>query len=149
MPIPLRKFREIVFQIIFSLDLNKEVDFSELTLIFDGLTVTKKNLRDAHEKANQVHLHLPEIDAQIEKISYAYDFKRISTVEKNILRLGVFELLFDKGVPPKVAIAEAIRIGRKYGSPEGATFINAILDKVYHGILCLSEESCKLSKESL
>ncbi|MBX9744017.1 MAG: transcription antitermination protein NusB, partial [Chlamydiales bacterium] len=60
-----------------------------------------------------------------------YVFERISRTERSILRLGTFELLFDPSIPPKVAIAEAIRICRKFGSPQSAQFVNAVLDSVF------------------
>src|SRR5690606_29501809 len=58
-------------------------------------------------------------------------FERIPRVERNILRLAVFELLHDPSVPPTVAIAEAIRLTRKFATPEAATFINAVLDAIF------------------
>ena len=63
--------------------------------------------------------------------SLNYDFDRIQTVTKNILRLAVFELFFDPSIPPKVAIAEAIRLSRKFSTPESAAFVNALLDHLY------------------
>ena len=68
----------------------------------------------------------------IAKTSHAYEFERIQTVERNILRLAVFEIFFDNGtVPPKVALAEAMRLARKFSTYESTSFINAILDAIY------------------
>ncbi|HSX14156.1 MAG TPA: transcription antitermination factor NusB, partial [Chlamydiales bacterium] len=69
---------------------------------------------------------LSEIDEKISLYSTDYAFERISLVEKTILRLGIFEL---ERLPPPIAIAEAIRLTRKFGTPESAQFVNAILDK--------------------
>jgi N utilization substance protein B len=74
------------------------------------------------------------IDEKITSLSPDYSFARISRVEKTILRLGVYEILFDDLIPPLVAISEAIRLTRKFGTPESARFVNAILDRVYHAI---------------
>jgi N utilization substance protein B len=52
-------------------------------------------------------------------------------VERNLLRLGAYEIYFSKSVPPKVAISEAVRLARKFASSESANFINAILDALY------------------
>jgi N utilization substance protein B len=130
MVVPQRKFREIVFQMIFSQDLNREVDLKIISSLLDQLMVTKKVLRQAQERAQAVFQRLEEIDALISDFSVDYDFKRISRVERNVLRLGVFELLHDEAVPPKVAIAEAIRLSRKFGTPEGGAFVNGVMDSI-------------------
>ncbi len=69
------------------------------------------------------------LDAKIAAASQEYALDRISKVERNVLRLGVFELQSE--LPPKVALSEAIRLCRKFGSPEGADFVNAVLDQIY------------------
>ena len=95
------------------------------------LQATRRAMSDAHTRAHQVLSKLSEIDPQITTASTEYSFERISRVEKTILRLGLFELFFDSAIPPKVAIAEAIRLCRKFGTPESSQFVNAILDGVY------------------
>ncbi|WP_148258979.1 transcription antitermination factor NusB [Simkania negevensis] len=144
MVVPQRKFRELVFQMLFSQDLNEGSDFNVITSLLDQLTVTKKTLRQAHERMQCVFEKLGDIDQHISRCSRDYDFNRISRVERNILRLGVFELLYDKDIPPKVALAESIRLGRKFGTPEGGAFVNAVLDAIYR----TSEAEPCLSKTS-
>jgi N utilization substance protein B len=129
------KFREIVFQLLYSQDLGY-VDETLLTdLIMSELAVSKKNVRLAQERVRLIREHLAQIDPLISSVSTSYDFERIQTVTKNILRVGVFELLFDKQIPPKVAIAEAIRLSRKFNTPESASFVNALLDHLYQASL--------------
>ena len=60
-----------------------------------------------------------------------YDIDRIHSVERNVLRLGIYELFFDPEIPPKVAIAEAIRMSKKFGTPESVSYVNAIMDNIY------------------
>lgn len=126
-----QKFREMVFQILYSKDTGHAEDKSLVELMMGELSVSKKNVKVAHEKVLCILQKLPEIDPLIASLSTSYDFNRINTVAKNILRLGVYELLFDTTIPPKVAIAEAMRLARKFGSPESASFINALLDQLY------------------
>ena len=95
------------------------------------LKTTRKAMADAQARVCEVVAKLPEIDVLIGAGSTEYAFERISRVERTILRLGLFEMLFDPSVPPKVAIAEAIRLCRKFGTPESSQFVNAILDGVY------------------
>lgn len=131
MVVPQRKFREIVFQMVFSQDLNESIDFKTITSLLDQLTVTKKTLRQAHVRMQSVFEKQDEIDELTSLCSKSYDFKRISCVERNILRLGVFELLHDEEIPPKVTLSEAVRLSRKFGTPEGGAFVNAVLDTIY------------------
>lgn len=127
-----QKFREIVFQLLYSYDIGKNLDEEGIvTLLMQELTVTKRIVRTAQERVKEVLLHLPAIDGDITATSRSYDFARIQSVERNILRLSVFELLYEKQLPPKVVIAEAIRLSRKFASPESASFVNAILDYLY------------------
>ena len=75
-----------------------------------------------------------EIDAVIVTHSQAYDLERIPRVERNIVRLGIYELLFSPDVPRKVVIAEAMRLARKFATKEAASFVNALMDSVYKSI---------------
>jgi N utilization substance protein B len=131
MPLPPQKFREIVFQLLFSAAFDVEaLDYTALMLMGE-LKVTKRAALDACGRARQVLSRLDEIDEKIRAASQEYQFERISSAEKCALRLGFFEILFDSSLPNKVAIAEAIRLTRKFGTPESADFVNAILDTVY------------------
>jgi N utilization substance protein B len=76
--------------------------------------------------------HRGELDALVEACSQNWRLDRMAKVDRNILRLGVYELLHRPDVPPKVAINEAIEIARRYGAEESSAFINGILDKVAH-----------------
>ena len=128
MSLPAQKFREIVFQMLYSYDTGRASDEHMVDLLSDELAVTKKSVREAQERVHLLLSHLEEIDALIAKTSHAYAFERIQSVERNILRLGVFELLFDPSIPEKVAIVEAMRLTRKFSTKEAASFVNAILD---------------------
>jgi len=56
----------------------------------------------------------------------------MNNVDKNLLRMGVYELLFREDIPPKVTINEAVEIGKKYGTEESGSFINGVLDSIYN-----------------
>ena len=131
MALPPQKFREIVFQLLYSQDFSPLEPDQSIPFMMNELKVTRRSVADAHERVQQVLAHLPAMDEKIRKASTEYTFERISRVEKTILRLGVFELFHDPSIPPKVAIAEAIRLCRKFGTPESAQFVNAILDAIF------------------
>lgn len=77
--------------------------------------------------------HLSEIDKIIEKAAPEWPIEQIAAIDRNILRLGLYELLYaDKNeVPPKVAINEAIEIAKSYGGTNSPKFINGVLGTVY------------------
>jgi transcription antitermination protein NusB len=135
MTLPQQKFREIVFQMLYSYDMGRASDADMLPLLMAELSVTKKAVRLAQERVQSILKKQNEIDELISKASLSYSFERIQSVERNVLRLGLYELLFDDAIPPKVAIAEALRLARKFGSPESASFVNAILDNLYKASL--------------
>lgn len=130
MALPVKKFREIVFQLLYSRGFATEGE-GTASMLMAEVRIARGAVRLCYERVKSIEAHLEEIDAKIEKVSIEYSFERISRVEKTVLRLGVYELLHDPAVPPLVAIAEAVRLTRKFGTCESAQFVNAILDAVY------------------
>jgi N utilization substance protein B len=131
MSLPPQKFREIVYLLLFSALFSAEELENTALMLMGELKVTKKAVTEARARVTEILSRLEEIDAKIQATSKEYQFSRISSAEKCALRLGFFELLFDPSLPHKVAIAEAIRLTRKFGTPESADFVNAILGNVY------------------
>lgn len=70
------------------------------------------------------------IDKKITQYAENWQLERMAVVDRNILRIGSFELLFHGGIPPKVAINEAVELAKKYSGIEAGKFVNAILDKI-------------------
>jgi N utilization substance protein B len=77
-----------------------------------------------------VRLTQDEIDAVVERYSNNWKISRMSCVDRNVLRVAVFELLYCDDIPAKVSINEAIDVGKKYGTDESGAFINGILDSI-------------------
>jgi len=76
--------------------------------------------------------HQGKIDQLLKAYSEHWALERISSVDRNILRIGIFEILWCNDIPPKVSINEAIELGKKFGTEKSASFINGILDKIAH-----------------
>jgi N utilization substance protein B len=74
--------------------------------------------------------HLPEVDERIRRYAENYDFRRISAVDRNILRLAVYEMLHREDIPPVVSINEAIELAKMFGGTDSGRFVNGILDRV-------------------
>lgn len=75
--------------------------------------------------------HLESIDVCISNHADNWNLKRMAVIDRNILRLGVFELLHVADVPPKVCINEAIELAKRFGDAESGKFVNGILDAVH------------------
>jgi N utilization substance protein B len=74
--------------------------------------------------------HLPEIDERIRKYAENYNLNRISAVDRNVLRLAIYEMLYRDDIPPVVSINEAIELAKTFGGAESGRFVNGILDRV-------------------
>lgn len=135
MTLPQVKLREIIFQLLYSRDLGRAEESSSIALLMKELHVTRSGVYLALSKASMLQNHLAEIDATITKAVKDYTLARIQRVERCILRLATYELTIEKTIPPKVVITEAMRLGRKFATPESANFINAVLDAIYKTML--------------
>ncbi len=82
------------------------------------------------ELVDGVAAHREELDALIARYSEHWRLERMTMVDRNLLRLAVFELLYQPKIPPKVVINEAIELAKRYGSEESGAFVNGILDQI-------------------
>ncbi len=78
-----------------------------------------------------VETHLEDIDKTIAETAPEWPLDQITVVDRNILRIGIFELLFEKQVPPKVAINEAVELGKTFGGESSGKFVNGVLGTLY------------------
>ena len=81
--------------------------------------------------AEGVLADLKAIDDKISEYATNWQLKRMAVIDRNILRMGVFELKYTNDIPPKVAINEAVELAKKYGDIESSKFVNGILDKIH------------------
>jgi N utilization substance protein B len=78
-----------------------------------------------------VWTHLKELDTRIESVSENWKMYSMSVIDRNIMRIAVFEILYCSEIPPNVSINEAIELGKVFGDKDSAAFINGILDQIY------------------
>ena len=74
--------------------------------------------------------NLEEIDSQITQYAANWQLKRMAVVDRNVLRISCYELLYRSDIPPKVSINEAVDLAKKFSGPEAGKFVNGILDKI-------------------
>jgi transcription antitermination factor NusB len=78
-----------------------------------------------------VGLNQEAIDLKIAEYATNWQVKRMAVIDRNVLRMGVYELKYASGIPPKVAINEAVELVKKFGDIESSKFVNGILDKIH------------------
>jgi len=129
-----RRFRarEVALQLLFQRDANPDVSrrviesFARERLREDSLVVFSLSLLDG------AAAHSTEIDALLTSTATNWRLVRMNAVDRNVLRLGVLELLWSPDeTPPAVALNESIELARRYGSADSAAFVNGILDKIH------------------
>lgn len=98
--------------------------------LYEELNVSPHNRLLADVLVRLVGRELPQINRAIEDNLHNWSMRRLSMIDRNILRLGVAELLFVDDVPPRVTILEMVRLAEKYSTPESPRFINGVLDAV-------------------
>ncbi len=79
--------------------------------------------------------HGQEIDQLIEQYSEHWRLDRIALIDRTILRIAIFELLYCEDIPPKVTLNEAVDLGKQYGSENSGSFINGILDRILNEVV--------------
>lgn len=100
---------------------------AELT---EQLRISPRNRLYAQVLVQLVSRNLGRIDRMVQDNLTNWNFNRLSVIDRNILRLGVAELLFVDDVPPRVTIRESIRLAESYSTPESPRFVNGVLDAV-------------------
>ena len=95
-----------------------------------------------HELVDGVAGKLPEIDALVAQYAPEWPIEKITLVDRNILRLGIYELLFVETIPSKVAINEAIELAKTFGGEMSGKFVNGVLGAIYRD----RKEAGKLKK---
>ncbi|MDE2312347.1 MAG: transcription antitermination factor NusB [Patescibacteria group bacterium] len=125
--------RAIAMQSLFEWDFkNGQEELAEI--VNRNLAEFGHELKDA-EFARQLAIgvteHLPAIDEIISKNAPEWPLEQLDKVDKAVLRLGIFELMFLKDVPPKVAINEAVELAKTYGGESSSKFLNGVLGALY------------------
>ena len=125
-----RKARESALQVLFQLEfVNLNVDRG-ISQFWEGKKTVESIKEYSTHLVKGIDSHKEEIDELIQSISDHWRMSRMAVVDRNILRIAVFELLYEKDIAPAVVINEAIEIAKKYSSDDAASFINGILDAV-------------------
>ena len=144
---PRRRSREIALQVLHVMDVSPELDADAALARVFGHLVTTRGIVEEEEDAESgeaparpdralveelvrgVGARHAELDEALTRLSRNWRIERMAVVERNIIRLALWELLHAPAVPVNVAINEAIELAKRFGTAEGAAFVNGLLDR--------------------
>lgn len=125
-----RKSRELVLQVLYQLEIGRQDPHQAIAQLREHFSEKEENDDFSERFVLGVLEHGKEIDRLLEQCSENWRLDRMTVIDRAILRMATFELLYCEEIPPKVALNEAIDLGKRYGSEGSGSFINGILDQI-------------------
>lgn len=130
MQLTLRKTREIYVQLLYVLNQSEEISSDSIDFFMSTFQVSRKNVLVLIKDAEEIYRSRKTFDCYLSNISVEYSLDRIAKVDLAILRVILYELI-QETVPVEVAIAEAIRIAKKFSSYGAPKYLHAMIDSIY------------------
>ncbi|OGO20104.1 MAG: transcription antitermination factor NusB [Chloroflexi bacterium RBG_16_50_11] len=124
------KSRRIALQALYEIDSVSRNDEAVVARLLAGVDLSEENQAFVRDLVRGAIEHREEIDGHIQRLAPAWPVAQIALIDRNILRLAIFEILFDNKVPVKVAINEAVELAKAFGSESSAKFVNGVLRSV-------------------
>jgi len=125
-----RKAREIVLQALYEQDLAGHNAEDVLKRLLTETPQTEENAEFIFRLTNAVVKHKDLLDENIRQFASAWPVEQLSYIDRNVLRLAIFEIIHENDVPIKVAINEAVELAKSFGGNSSARFINGVLSSV-------------------
>lgn len=127
-----REIREQVFKMLFRVEFYDQEEMSEQIALCedDACSWKEKDKTYIFEKVEKISEKLEEIDAKINEVSEGWKTGRMGKVDLTLIRLAVYEMLYEEDVPAKVAINEAVELAKQYGTDNSPSFVNGVLAKL-------------------
>jgi len=122
--------RELALKILYKLDLLGEKPTAENMAYLTSQVKDASVLEFAKDLVKNTYQRKAELDGRISRIARNWHIQRMAIVDRNILRIAAYELLYREDVPEKVTINEAIELAKKYSTEDSGAFVNGILDKI-------------------
>jgi transcription antitermination factor NusB len=124
--------RDWALKILYQIDITaRDIDKISQAFWADEKNKDEEILEFCQRLIYGVRENLKAIDEKISRYATNWQLKRMAIIDRNILRLGVFELHYASDIPPKVTINEAVELAKRYGDLESSKFVNGILDKIH------------------
>jgi N utilization substance protein B len=123
--------REVALQVLYQVEQNSGIPAVEIRRFIERRLLEDRKLCEFTEGlVDGVKEHQAQIDAMISQVAENWRLDRMAAIDRNILRLGAYEMLFRPEVPGKVAINEALELAKRYSTAQSSRFVNGILDRV-------------------
>jgi N utilization substance protein B len=123
--------REVALQVLYQVEQNPVIPADEIRHFIKRRLLADRKLCEFTEGLiDGVKEHQVRIDAMISHVAENWRLDRMAAIDRNILRLGAYEMLFRPEVPAKVAINEALELAKRYSTAQSSRFVNGILDRV-------------------
>lgn len=129
-----RQAREHALQVLFQIDMTGESPELVFETHWRGIDITEESRTFAEDLVRGTVAAAERIDDLIRAGSENWRLERMATVDRNVIRLAIYELLHEKETPAAVAINEAIEIAKRFGGEDSAQFVNGVLDAVRKGV---------------
>jgi N utilization substance protein B len=120
--------RERALECLYNLEVGGHHDQTAASVFWEHFHPEDKASAYFYRLVSGVRAHQEELDAYISRFSEHWRLERMASIDRAILRLALFELLHCPEVPPKVAVNEAVELGKRFGAENSGAFINGILD---------------------
>jgi len=127
-----RQARTIALQTLYEYDIAHHGPSEILQRHADECTLHPKVVEYANELVLGVCNHLADIDAHIQSAAREWPLQQMARIDKNILRLAIYEILFNNTVPAKAAINEAVELAKSFGSDASSRFVNGVLGTIFN-----------------
>lgn len=127
-----REIREQVFKMLFRVEFYNQEEMSEQIALCedDACSWKEKDKTYIFEKVEKISEKIEEIDAKINEVSEGWKTGRMGKVDLTLIRLAVYEMLYEEDVPAKVAINEVVELAKQYGTDNSPSFVNGVLAKL-------------------
>jgi len=125
------KAREYALKILYQMEMTKDGHSESVRAFWEREPETEESVREfAGQLVKGVTENIKDIDAKIAKYATNWQIGRMAVIDRNILRMATFEMLYLSDIPAKVSINEAIDMAKKYGDKDSGKFVNGVLDKI-------------------
>ena len=124
--------RECALKVLYQIEMTSRTPEVALSSFWEQEEEHAEEVRDFAAKiVLGIYAHLTDIDEKLGEYATNWQLNRMAVIDRNVLRMGLYELKFNSDIPPKVAINEAVELAKKYGDHDSSKFVNGILDKVH------------------
>lgn len=124
------KARECALQVLYQIDITKDSADNLLAMFWEDKDIEIEVRDFATALVKGAVENMQKIDEAITKYASNWKLKRMAVIDRNVLRLATYELLYCEEIPPKVSINEAVDLAKKYGDLDSGKFVNGILDRI-------------------